>query len=141
MPELELGDLIAMESHPGATAFDDLHALDYLEYAYLQLGADRKAREVHEEVAKASRFNEPNFAAGDAIGGFVELVAACRADLGHRLRRSCAGGVPGTGSASATLINRFATGRTRFLRGHVRPRPRPALSPGQPPGLLEGGQP
>src|SRR6185436_3688533 len=54
-------------AHPGATAFDDLHALDYLEYAYLQLGADQKAREVLEEVAKASRFDEANFAAGYAL--------------------------------------------------------------------------
>lgn len=54
-------------THPGATAFDDLHALDYLEYAYLQLGDDRKARAVVEEVAKASRFDEPSFAAGYAV--------------------------------------------------------------------------
>ncbi len=67
-------------THPGATAFDDLHALDYLEYAYLQLGADRKAREVLEEVAKASRFDEPNFAAGYALVAVPARYALERRD-------------------------------------------------------------
>ncbi len=67
-------------THPGATAFDDLHALDYLEYAYLQLGDDRKAREVLEEVAKASRFDEANFAAGYALVAVPARYALERRD-------------------------------------------------------------
>lgn len=67
-------------THPGATAFDDLHALDYLEYAYLQLGDDQKAREVLEEVAKASRFNDPNFAAGYAVVAVPARYALERRD-------------------------------------------------------------
>lgn len=66
--------------HPGATSFDDLHALDYLEYAYLQLGDDRKAREVVDEVAKASRFDEANFAAGYALVAVPARYALERRD-------------------------------------------------------------
>jgi hypothetical protein len=67
-------------NHPGATSFDDLHALDYLEYAYLQLGDDRKAREVLDEVAKASRFDEANFAAGYSLVAVPARYALERRD-------------------------------------------------------------
>ena len=67
-------------THPGATAFDDVHALDYLEYAYLQLGDDRKAREVVDELAKTSRFDEPNFAAGYAAVAVPARYALERRD-------------------------------------------------------------
>ena len=55
------------KTHPGATAFDALHAMDYLEYAYLQTGRDAKAREVVEGVAQATSFDAPSFAAGYAL--------------------------------------------------------------------------
>ncbi len=55
------------KSNPGATAFDALHAMDYLEYAYLQTGQDAKAREVVEKVAKVASLDVPNFAAGYAL--------------------------------------------------------------------------
>jgi tetratricopeptide (TPR) repeat protein len=58
--------LVALR-HPGATSFDALHALDYLEYAYLQIGETEKARLVLEEAAAAKTFDEPSFAAGYAI--------------------------------------------------------------------------
>ncbi len=58
--------LVALR-HPGASSFDALHALDYLEYAYLQVGAADEARRVLEEAAAAKSFDEPNFAAGYAI--------------------------------------------------------------------------
>lgn len=67
-------------THPGATAFDDLHALDYLEYAYLQRGDDRKAKEVLDEVAKAQRFDEPNFAAGYSLVAVPARYALERRD-------------------------------------------------------------
>src|SRR4029453_372865 len=34
----------AARSHPGSIPFDALHAMDYLEYAYLQIGRDAQAR-------------------------------------------------------------------------------------------------
>jgi tetratricopeptide (TPR) repeat protein len=55
------------KSHPGATAFDALHAMDYLEYAYLQTGRDAKAREVVERVSKVASLDIPAFSAGYAL--------------------------------------------------------------------------
>jgi len=55
------------KTHPGATAFDALHAMDYLEYAYLQTGQDAKAREVVEGVARVRSFDFPQAAAGYAL--------------------------------------------------------------------------
>jgi tetratricopeptide (TPR) repeat protein len=54
-------------THPGATAFDALHAMDYLEYAYLQTGQDRKASEIADKVAKATSFDVAQFAAAYAL--------------------------------------------------------------------------
>src|SRR5207248_7195297 len=54
-------------THPGATAFDSLHAMDYLEYAYLQTGQDAKAQEVADTVAKVKSFDIAQFAAGYAL--------------------------------------------------------------------------
>ena len=55
------------KTYPGATAFDALHAKDYLEYAYLQTGRDDKASEVVKSVAKATSFDVPSFQAGYAL--------------------------------------------------------------------------
>ena len=55
---------LAAERHPGAFAFDAMHALDYLEYAYLQIGDDAKARAVFDEAVAATKFDEAQFAAG-----------------------------------------------------------------------------
>ena len=52
------------KSHPGATAFDALHAMDYLEYAYLQSGQDAKAREIVENVGKVNGLDISSFSAG-----------------------------------------------------------------------------
>ena len=54
-------------THPGATAFDALHALDYIEYAYLQLGRDDKAAEVMAQVGRTTTLDEQSFAAGYAL--------------------------------------------------------------------------
>ncbi|HEX7254052.1 MAG TPA: hypothetical protein VF376_14320 [Thermoanaerobaculia bacterium] len=58
---------VVARNHPGAASFDALHALDYLEYAYLQIGDEARARHVLDEAAGASTFDEPNFAAGYAL--------------------------------------------------------------------------
>jgi hypothetical protein len=56
----------AAKSKPGTTPFDALHAMDYLEYAYLQCGQDAKARDVADQVAKAAN-SDPIFSAGYAL--------------------------------------------------------------------------
>src|SRR5687768_8288912 len=52
---------------PGATAFDELHALDYLAYAFLQQGRDAKAGEILDRVRAVKRLDNPQFAAAYAL--------------------------------------------------------------------------
>jgi tetratricopeptide (TPR) repeat protein len=54
-------------THPGATHFDGLHAMDYLEYAYLQVGDDESARKVVEQVRAVSKVDQPTFSAAHAF--------------------------------------------------------------------------
>jgi hypothetical protein len=54
-------------SHPGATAFDGLHAMDYLEYAYLQIASDDDAKAIVDRVAQAKSFDAPTPTAGYAL--------------------------------------------------------------------------
>ena len=63
----DAGRKLVAKRHPGAASFDTLHALDYLEYAYLQIGDQDRARRVLEEAATAKTFDEPQFAAGYAL--------------------------------------------------------------------------
>jgi len=63
----ESGRQLIAKRHPGSVSFDTLHALDYLEYAYLQIGDESNARKVLGETREARRFDEPGFQAGYAI--------------------------------------------------------------------------
>jgi len=71
---------LVAKRHPGAASFDTLHALDYLEYAYLQIGDQEKARRVLEESVAAKTFDEPNFAAGYALAAIPVRWALERRD-------------------------------------------------------------
>jgi tetratricopeptide (TPR) repeat protein len=62
-------------THPGATAFDGLHAMDYLEYAYLQTGRDAEAREVAQAAARVTVLDAPSFAAGYALAAIPARFA------------------------------------------------------------------
>jgi len=53
--------------HPGATSYEDLHAQDYLAYAYLQGGQDAKAKAVLDEVTAAKSFDQEMFNAAYAL--------------------------------------------------------------------------
>src|SRR5205823_14723610 len=57
----------AAKTQAGATAFDALHAMDYLEYAYLQTGQDAKAQAVADDAAKVTTLDIPQFAAAYAL--------------------------------------------------------------------------
>ncbi len=63
----EAGRRLVAEQHPGAASMDALHALDYLEYAYLQIGDEAAARRVMAEAAAAKTFDDPAFQAGYAL--------------------------------------------------------------------------
>lgn len=53
---------------PGAASFDQLHALDYLAYAYLQLGQDDEAKGVLAQISKMNEVvDQQNFAAAYAF--------------------------------------------------------------------------
>ena len=53
---------------PGAAAFDELHAIDYLVYAYLQQGKLDEAKALVERTARVKKIDNPsNFAAAYAI--------------------------------------------------------------------------
>ena len=71
--------LVALR-HPGAASMDTLHALDYLEYAYLQIGDEAAARAVLAEAAAAKTFDDPTFAAGYALAAIPARFALERRD-------------------------------------------------------------
>jgi tetratricopeptide (TPR) repeat protein len=61
---------------PGAATFEELHAMDYLMYAYLQTGQDGKAKEVMDHLAGVTKtFPEVDFAAGYAFGAIPARYA------------------------------------------------------------------
>jgi hypothetical protein len=59
----------AASRHPDATSFEELHALDYLIYGYLQRGEDRRAAEVLASTQSVrATWPKADFAAAYAIG-------------------------------------------------------------------------
>jgi len=62
--------------HPGVASFEELHALDYLAYAYLQVGADRKAAEILARLGAIKKTHpETDFAVGYAFGAIPARYA------------------------------------------------------------------
>jgi hypothetical protein len=59
---------------------DQLHAMDYLVYAYLQLGQDRNAKAVMEEMKKVAGFTETFIAGPYALAAAPARYAIERAD-------------------------------------------------------------
>ena len=70
----------AARSHPGAVSFDGLHAMDYLEYAYLQTGQDAQARGLVDTVTRATMFDAAVFQAGYALAMIPARYALERRD-------------------------------------------------------------
>jgi tetratricopeptide (TPR) repeat protein len=56
----------AARTRPGTASFDQLHAMDYLVYAYLQGAQDRKAKQIVDEIQPMSQA-DPEFAAAYAF--------------------------------------------------------------------------
>ena len=55
------------KTHPGAAAFEQLHAMDYLTYAYLQVAQDQKAKDVFDELSQINKLDLENFVAAYAF--------------------------------------------------------------------------
>ena len=68
------------KSHPGAASFDALHAIDYLEYAYLQVDDQERAKAMLDEAAAAKKFDDDSFAAGYALAAIPARWALERRD-------------------------------------------------------------
>src|SRR5258707_575003 len=66
--------------HPGATSFDELHALDYLEDAYLQEGRDAEADGGRQQIGRVGTLDSPNFAAAYALAAVPARHALERRD-------------------------------------------------------------
>jgi tetratricopeptide (TPR) repeat protein len=63
------------KNKPEAASFDELHAMDYLTYAYLQLGQDRTARQMVEQARSATEFDQENVAAAYALAAIPARYA------------------------------------------------------------------
>jgi hypothetical protein len=66
--------------HPGAGSFDQLHAMDYLVYAYLQKGQDASARRVLDEMAAITKVDEEQPAAAYSFAAAPQRYALERHD-------------------------------------------------------------
>ena len=70
----------AARMHPGAGSFDELHAMDYLVYAYLQEARDASARRVLEEMARMIKLDEEQPAAAYSFAAAPQRYALERHD-------------------------------------------------------------
>jgi tetratricopeptide (TPR) repeat protein len=77
--------------HPGAGSFDQLHAMDYLVYAYLQLGQDDKAKKIMDEMNTITKLDDNQFAAAYALAAVPVRYAVER---GHWTEASAIADVP-----------------------------------------------
>ncbi len=66
--------------HGGGGSFDQLHAMDYLVYAYLQQAKDTSARKVLAEIRDMTRLDENQFAAAYAFAASPARLALERHD-------------------------------------------------------------
>jgi hypothetical protein len=72
--------------HPGAGSFDQLHAMDYLVYAYLQEARDHTARRVLEQMAAMTKLDNEQFAAAYSFAAAPQRYAMERHDWAASMR-------------------------------------------------------
>ena len=70
----------AQRLHGGGGSFDQLHAMDYLVYAYLQQAKDTSARKVLAEMEEIAKLDEDQFAAAYAFAASPARLALERHD-------------------------------------------------------------
>lgn len=66
---------LVTRTHPGAASFDQLHAMDYLVYAYLQCAQDQKARSALDELSAMRQVDVENVAAAYAFAAIPARYA------------------------------------------------------------------
>jgi hypothetical protein len=99
------------KTQAGTAAFDQLHALDYLAYAYLQEGRDIDAKRVVDEISAVEKLDQQNFASAYALAAVPARYALERhqwseaADLSLRPT-----GFPWPRFRSAEALTHFARG-------------------------------
>ncbi len=71
---------VARKEVPGVAPVNALHALDYMSYAYLQIGQDAKAREVLDEIKAVEKVEAANLASGYALAAIPARYALERGD-------------------------------------------------------------
>jgi len=74
----EAAKIHVQKTMPGAGSFDQLHAMDYLTYAYLQLGEEEKAKEVVDEAAAIQKLDQNTFQAAYAFAAIPARFAVER---------------------------------------------------------------
>lgn len=70
----------AARMHPGAGSFDQLHAMDYLVYAYMQEARDSSAKAVLEEMAAMTKVDDEQPAAAYSFAAAPQRYALERHD-------------------------------------------------------------
>lgn len=65
----------AAKMHPGAASYDQLHAMDYLAYAYLQTAQDLKAKEIVDLLSSMNKVDANTVAAAYAFGAIPARYA------------------------------------------------------------------
>jgi tetratricopeptide (TPR) repeat protein len=73
----------AEKKNPGGISFEDLHALDYLMYAYLQKGEDQKARDILKEIQSVKEVQTVNLASAYALSAIPARYAIERRSWGE----------------------------------------------------------
>jgi tetratricopeptide (TPR) repeat protein len=102
----------AAQYHPGAASFEELHALDYLMYGYLQKAQDERAREVLARLAEIKKTHpESDFLVAYAFGAMPARYALER----RQWKEAAALEVPSTSAASWSKFP-FAEGHIAYAR-------------------------
>ncbi|MEA2238273.1 MAG: hypothetical protein QOC81_2997 [Thermoanaerobaculia bacterium] len=98
----------AGKTHPGTTSFDNLHADDYLAYAFLQRGQDKDVDQLVGEIAAIKRIDSENFAAYYAIAAVPARSALERRHWAEAAALTVKADLPWDRYAYAEAITHFA---------------------------------
>ncbi len=98
----------AIANHPGSTAFDALHAYDYLTYAWLQRGEDEKVRGLVEQLRGVKKLDTENFAAFYALAAVPARYAIERRRWREAMALPLLDALPWSQYAYAESLTHFA---------------------------------